>query len=185
MRTFIAVPLPKECREMLERIQAKLRASEADVRWVSASSIHLTLKFLGEIDPELVPRLADSLRSATDVPAGFTLNVRGVGAFPNPRSPRVVWCGIEGEVQQLERIQTCVEHACSALGFAAEERPFLPHLTLGRVQGKRNLQRLSDCIRIGSELECNFKVDLYNVYKSTLSPRGAIYDVLETIRLRP
>ncbi len=184
MRTFVAIPLPSACHRMLQENQGKLRATGADVRWVAVSSIHLTLKFLGEVDSEMIPRLSDLLRSAAANQAGFSLRVHGLGCFPNMHSPRVIWCGVDGEIQRLQQLQSEVEQACSSLGFAPEERGFHPHLTLGRVQGKRNLQSLLDCIRIGSELECTISVDHYNVYKSTLTPRGAVYSILEAISLR-
>jgi 2'-5' RNA ligase len=184
MRTFVAVALSPDCRKMLDEIEGKLRVTAADVRWVAVSSIHLTLKFLGEIDPAILPQLTDSLHAACTSEPAFSLCVRGLGAFPNLHNPRVIWCGVEGEVPRLLQLQLKVEQACSQLGFAPEERSFHPHLTLGRVQGKRNLQRLLDCIKIGSELECTIKADHFNVYKSTLTPRGAIYDILDTIPLR-
>jgi 2'-5' RNA ligase len=184
MRTFVAVPLPAECRKVLEEIQSRLRSSGADVRWVAPSSIHITLKFLGEIDPALVPRLAEALRSESAMQTKFSLRLQGLGGFPNLGSPRVIWCGLEGEVRQLQQLQARVEQACASLGFAPEGRGFQPHLTLGRVQGKRNLQHLLDYIRMGFAEVCAIQVDTYHVYKSTLSPRGAIYGVLETIRLR-
>ncbi len=184
MRTFIAVPLPQECHKMLEEIQAKLRSTGAGVGWVNVPSIHLTLKFLGEVDPETIPRLASALRTASEGQAGFTLRLHGVGGFPDLRSPRVIWCGVEGETQHLRRLQERVEDACIQLSFPSEGRDFHPHLTLGRVQGKRNLQSLLDYIKIGFELECSFRVDRYNLYRSTLAPRGAVYDVLEVIALR-
>jgi 2'-5' RNA ligase len=95
----------------------------------------------------------------------------------------VIWCGIEGETERLSELFQRVETACVSLGFAAEARDFHPHLTLGRVKGKRNLQLLRDCIKIGSDLECKFRVDHFNIYKSTLTPRGAEYTVLERIML--
>ncbi len=184
MRTFIAVPLPPECRQMLEQIQAKLRSSGADVRWVSVSSIHLTLKFLGEIDPAAVGPLAGALRTASASHTCFTLRIHGVGAFPNVRSPKVVWCGVDGEIQRLQQLRAAVEQTCTELKFPPEERDFHPHLTLGRVQGKRNLQRLQDYIKIDFGLECPIHVERYEIFKSTLAPRGAIYEVLDSIALR-
>jgi 2'-5' RNA ligase len=182
MRTFIAVPLSAQCRETLEQMQRPLRSLGADVRWTSVSSIHLTLKFLGEIDPAGVPELASALRTVT-VPA-FNLRLRGLGAFPNLHSPRVIWCGLEGEIEKLSSLQAGVEATCTGLGFEREARAFHPHLTLGRVNGKRNLQPLLDYIRIGSELESAFIADCLNVYKSVLMPRGAVYTVLERIELK-
>ena len=184
MRTFIAVPLSPDCHRMLEELQKKLRATGAEARWVAVSSIHLTLKFLGEIDPAETTKLRDALRAASDAESGFMLCLRGLGAFPDLRNPRVVWCGVEGDIERLRQLQVKVEQACSSLGYALEDRAFHPHLTLGRLQGKRNLQRLLEYIKIGSDLESVFAVDRYGVYQSTLTPRGATYHILETFRLR-
>ena len=183
MRTFIAVPLSPECHKILQRMQDHLRPSKAEVRWTSVQSIHLTLKFLGEIDPQMLPSLTDALRGAASSHHPFALRLHTLGCFPNLHSPRVVWCGVEGAVAELANLQEAVEKACVELNFPPEERAFRPHLTLGRVQGKRNLQRLSDCIKIGFEVACEFSVDRFNIYRSTLTPRGAIYEVLEGIAL--
>jgi len=184
MRTFAAIPLPAECQSMLEQMQQKLRSFGAEVGWVAIPSIHLTLKFLGEVDPETIPKLAEALEVSSASEHSFELRLRGLGCFPSQRSPRVIWCGIEGDAEALSRLQQKVEMPCSEFGFPPETRAFRPHLTLGRVKGKRNLQPLVDCIKIGSDLERSFKVDHYNIYKSTLRPHGAVYTVLRTIALR-
>jgi RNA 2',3'-cyclic 3'-phosphodiesterase len=181
MRTFIAIPLPAECRAMLEQLQRKLQAFRADVRWVSVRSIHLTLKFLGEVDPKMIPQLAEALKNAVTSQQTIALRLHGLGSFPNLRNPRVLWCGIDGETTQLAQLQHQIELACESFGFAAEERSFAPHLTLGRVQGKSNLQPLLDYIKMGSDLEARFHADCFHIYKSTLKPQGAEYSVLSTI----
>jgi 2'-5' RNA ligase len=183
MRTFIAIPIPDECRTMLDQLQGDLRDFRPDVRWVAIPSIHLTLKFLGEISPEILPEMAKSLEIAVETQRGFALRLYGLGCFPNNKNPRVIWCGIDGEAEQLSALHQSVETACASFGFAPENRAFHPHLTLGRVKGKRNLKPLLDCIKIGSDLECKFKADHFNIYKSTLTPQGAIYTVLKKIVL--
>jgi 2'-5' RNA ligase len=179
MRTFIAVPLPSECRDILERMQRPLRSLGADVRWTSIASIHLTLKFLGEVEPALVSRLVPALSSISAEP--FALCIRGLGAFPNLHNPHVIWCGVEGDVQNLSALQSEVEAVCEGFGMAREQRMFHPHLTLGRVHGKRNLQPLMDYIRIGAGLESAFEAKGINIYRSVLTPRGAVYTVLESV----
>lgn len=183
MRTFIAIPIPEECRSMLDQLQQILRKSAADVRWVAVPSIHLTLKFLGEVAPGLVPELARLLHQVSKLHGSISLRLFGLGCFPAHKNPRVVWCGVDGNTDKLRRLQMSVESACAELGFSPEERAFSPHLTLGRVKGKRNLQRLIDCIKIGSGLECTFDVDHFNVYRSQLTPEGAVHSVLEKIAL--
>jgi RNA 2',3'-cyclic 3'-phosphodiesterase len=169
---------------MLDRMQKDLRACGAEVGWVAIPSIHLTLKFLGEVDPEIIPKLAQSLETAYESERSFELVLRDLGCFPNSGSPRVIWCGIEGATDALLRLQQKVEATCNQLGFPPEDRAFKPHLTLGRVKGKRNLQPLMDCIKIGSGLESRFKADHFNIYRSTLRPQGAVYSILNTISLR-
>jgi RNA 2',3'-cyclic 3'-phosphodiesterase len=184
MRAFIAIPLPDVCLKSLEETQQQLRKTGADVRWVSISSIHLTLKFLGETPEELIPKLAESIEDAAKETSPFELRLQELGCFPNQRNPRVVWRGLGGETTVLVELQKKVESACSACGFALEEREFRPHLTLGRVNGKRNLQQLLDCIKIGAGSEQRFTADHLNIYKSVLRPQGAVYTVLRTIDLK-
>lgn len=184
MRTFIAVPLPTEVRALLGEMQRKLRSFDADVKWTAIPSIHLTLKFLGEIDPAVLPHLAASLREAASSARPFALRLCGLGGFPDLRKPRVLWCGLTGDLLLLESLQENVERACLEAGFPPEERPFQPHLTLGRVRGKSNLQQLLDYIKISSTLEHGFGVKEFNIYQSVLKPQGAVYTVLEKIDLR-
>jgi RNA 2',3'-cyclic 3'-phosphodiesterase len=169
---------------MLDHMQRELRSQGAEVGWVAIPSIHLTLKFLGEVDPEVIPALAESLQTACESKRSFGLRLRGLGCFPNLKNPRVIWCGIDGDLDPLERLHRAVENACGKFGFPPEDRAFKPHLTLGRVKGKRNLQPLMDCIKIGSELERSFRADHFNIYQSTLKPQGAEHTILNTVVLR-
>lgn len=183
MRTFIAVPLSDQSRAMLETMQFQLRSAKPDVTWTAVSSIHITLKFLGEVNPAVLPGLIEALEAASTSEASFAVKLQGLGTFPNIHNPRVVWCGVRDPSGNLERLQQKVDAACTRHGFPPEERPFHPHLTLGRVRGKRNLQPLLDCIKIGMDLECDSPIDHYNVYKSTLTADGAIHGVLKQINL--
>jgi len=183
MRTFIAIRLPQESCEVLGEMQQRLRSSRADVRWTSIQSIHLTLKFLGEVEPVRLPSLAEALRDSTRGESAFSLELRGWGGFPNLRSPRIVWCGIEGEISRLQALRQKVENTCGEFGFPPEVRRFRPHLTLGRVKSKRSLHQLTDCIRMGCDLAHQFVVTGFNIYKSNLSPKGATYEIKERISL--
>jgi len=183
MRTFIAIPLPAGAKSLLETEQRKLRSCNADVRWTAVSGIHLTLRFLGEVDPGTLPQLEARIREATLGCGRFALRLQGLGAFPGMRNPRVVWYGLDGGLPELAALQARIESACAGLGFLPEDRPFHPHLTLGRVRGKTNLQPLIDYIKIGAAAEFEFEVKDYNIYQSTLRPQGATYTVLASIAL--
>ncbi len=168
---------------MLMEMQEGLRRVGAEVGWVAIPSIHLTLKFLGEVEPSSIPRMAEALQISTSSIRSFGLRLRGLGCFPSDKNPRVIWCGIEGDRDALVQLQGIVEKTCETLGFPPEDRAFKPHLTLGRVKGKRNLQPLIDCIKIGSGLEHSFHADHFNIYQSTLKPQGAVYTVLNKVVL--
>jgi RNA 2',3'-cyclic 3'-phosphodiesterase len=184
MRAFIAIALPEQCRTTIDHLQQYLKPCEADVRWIKTGAMHLTLKFLGEIDPKVIPVLAESLEDVTASESRIELRLHRLGCFPNMKQPRIVWCGLDGEMEKLSRLQSLAESACSRIGFSPEQRGFHPHLTLGRVTGKRNLRQLLDCITIAPEMECGFTVNAFSIYKSVLQPSGAEYSIVRTFMLR-
>ena len=184
IRSFIAIDLPEATRQGLAAVQEQLRQSRAGVRWVKPSSIHLTLKFLGNIHLAQVEDIALAVAEEVRDQHPITLGAAGLGAFPSPRKPRVIWIGMEGEVQRLTRIQSRVENALEPLGFVREKRPFRPHLTIGRVKDRRKLQALIDAM---AELKIpefdSFDVTEIILYKSDLRPTGAIYTKLHRMSL--
>jgi len=183
MRTFIAIPLPPEGHALLARLQEEMRMLHIDVRWTKPSSIHITLKFLGEIPPAMIDRLADALRAVSTGHGPFRLCQYGIGGFPDLRNPRIIWCGIEGELDRLRNLQTKVERVCADFGIPPETRKYSPHLTLGRIQSKTNLQHLQDYIKIAPDFEQEFAVERYHVYQSILTPQAPQYSILQTIEL--
>ena len=184
IRTFIAIELPEATRQGLAAIQEQLEQSRARVRWVKASSIHLTLKFLGNIHPGQVDDIAAVTAQVVRSEPLLTLRAAGLGAFPSQQNPRVIWVGIEGEVKRLTHIQNRLENDLVTLGFAREKRGFRAHLTLGRVKDKGNRQGL---IAAMTELEIpefnSFDVTEIILYKSELRPTGAIYTKLHRMPL--
>ncbi len=189
VRTFVAINLSSEMKERLMDVQQRLRRSAPPetVRWVRPQGIHLTLKFLGEVPASQIPQITAALREACRVHTPFTFTVGGVGCFPNPRSPRVVWVGVEEESGALVALQKSVEKAMTQLGFPRESRPFHPHLTLGRTRkGLRNTdrRRLGDAIATaGVGLLGEVSVDAVYLMRSDLRPSGAVYTALAEARL--
>jgi 2'-5' RNA ligase len=176
MRLFLAVNLPDETRDAVFAAAAPMRAAAPGVAWVRPHLLHVTLKFLGET-PEAA---ADGVRRAAEAvalgSAPFEVHLRGAGAFPNFRRPRVVWIGIE-PAAPMARLAAGLDAACAALGFAREERPFAAHLTLGRV--KRELGRGEGVAleRAGGAvaLEVGVAVRSIDVMRSELSAQGPTY----------
>lgn len=184
IRSFIAIDLPQKTRENLAAIQDQLRQSQAGVRWVKPGSIHLTLKFLGNILPEQVDEIAAAVAQLVRDEPPITLCAAGLGAFPSPRKPRVIWVGLRGEVDRLANIQAGLEKALEPLGFARETRGFRPHLTIGRVKDRRRLQSLIEAMSTLELPEFNsFDGNEIILYKSDLRPTGAIYTKLHRMPL--
>ena len=184
IRSFIAIDFPEETRKALEDIQRELKQCGAGVRWVRPSSIHLTLKFLGNIQAAQVENIARAVAQEIRDQPPITLRPAGLGAFPSRRKPRVIWIGMEGDVQRLSGIQARLENVLEPLGFAREKRGFRPHLTIGRVKDRRRLQPLVDAMAtLDMEPFNSFDADEIILYKSDLRPTGAIYTKLHRMPL--
>lgn len=134
IRTFIAVPLPEAVQAALGELAGQLAAQSQGVRWVRSENIHLTLRFLGDTEPEKVPSLSAGLDEVAGTHQPFPVRLDMVGAFPTWRRPRVVWVGLEEEGEQLHKLRRAVEHLVRSLGWEREGQQFRPHLTLGRLR---------------------------------------------------
>lgn len=133
MRLFVAINLPEHVRRAVWDAAADVRAQGFPIRWVAPDSIHLTLKFLGDVPAEREREISRAVRSAAEGGRQFVLPIEGFGAFPSAARPRVVWVGCDA-VAPLELLQHRVERVMERLGYPLEGRPFRPHLTLGRAK---------------------------------------------------
>lgn len=184
IRSFLAVELPEAIRKRIEEIQADLRSSNSDVRWVRPEKIHLTLKFFGNIEESRVDTIIKSIEPLVSGTPHFSLEVQGMGAFPNIRNPRVIWMGLIDEKQVLIPLQKQMESALEMIGFQVEDRPFRPHLTLGRVNSGRGKNELIGKIeRYKEERFGDLEVRRLILFKSDLRPTGPIYTPLGEVKL--
>ncbi|MCJ7523534.1 MAG: RNA 2',3'-cyclic phosphodiesterase [Dehalococcoidia bacterium] len=188
VRAFIAIELPGSVKSALSQLQDNLKRSEhASVKWVDTGSIHLTLKFLGNIATDTIPELTKVLSEATRGITPFHLELGEMGVFPNLRAPRVVWVGLRGETATLSVLQENIESALIPLGFPPENRAFSPHLTLGRVREKaspgerRSLGQAVASSKVASMEP--FPVDSLSLIRSTLTREGAVYSRLYSVAL--
>lgn len=184
IRAFIAIELPELILAELSKVEARLKPQmpHSTIRWVKADSIHLTLKFLGQVPSDQLELIVSSLRVAAAAHASFPLEVKDAGCFPNTHRPRVVWVGVHEGQHRLHALQRAVENAISPLGYPTEIRDFTPHLTLGRLA--RDV-RPADQKRIGEVVEAanvgllgKWDVTQVALIKSDLKPSGAEYTVL-------
>jgi 2'-5' RNA ligase len=187
MRAFIAIELPQDIKEHLGRIQTKLKTAQADVKWTSPSNIHLTLKFLGEIDERQKDAALRAMRTIAALNKPFTIALGLAGGFPGINSPRVIWIGLELGDQRVKALADGLEKELTASGFPPETRKFSPHITLGRTRSGKNRRQLSEVLEaLNSKPAKNaiaVGVKEIALFKSTLTPRGSIYEKLETAAL--
>lgn len=179
IRSFIAFDIDSESvLKRMTEVQTMLTKTGADLKLVEPKNIHMTLRFLGNITPSTVEKIFEEMKKVQFTP--FDIRLHGVGAFPNPRYPRVVWAGITQGADQLRSIFEQLEPKLLGLGFAPDPKGFSPHLTIARVRSGRNRVELAKCL---SENEnCEFGVidaKCLKLKRSDLTPRGPIYSTLK------
>jgi 2'-5' RNA ligase len=186
MRLFLAINLPESVRQALWEAAGPLRAASFPIRWVAPESIHLTLRFLGEVAPQRQAEIVTAAEQAAEGAKPFTLGIEGFGAFPTVERPRVVWAGCEA-APALELLQHRVEQAMEGVGFPIEGRPFHPHLTLGRVQRNAKRSALRDFAAALEPLAYSADVTAtsLDLMQSTLSREGARYTVVHAVAFAP
>ncbi|UCC17782.1 MAG: RNA 2',3'-cyclic phosphodiesterase [Dehalococcoidales bacterium] len=187
IRTFIAIELPGETKKELEEIESILKSQNSTpVKWVNPESIHLTLKFLGDISTERVTDILEAIKSGVAGIPEFQLRISGLGVFPNPVRTQVVWAGISGGMEQLRQLQNNIEIIMEKQDFPREKRRFSPHLTLARV---RNHATPDERKRLGTLVAGTpftggiMRVDSVNLMKSQLTKQGALYTRLGSTTL--
>ena len=186
MRTFIAIELPNAIKDFLSRLQQELKTCGADVKWVEPKNIHLTLKFLGDVDDNKLNEITEIIKGVAKEKATFQISISSLGAFPKIDSPRVIWIGIDAGDKETKEISGLLEEKIAKLGIPKEERPFSSHITIGRTRSGLNLGKLVQELKNKSELggeKLRFDVLKVTLFKSTLSPKGPTYEILKEATL--
>ena len=184
IRLFIAIDLPEAVKDVLAETAVRLSQNVPNraIRWVSHDQMHLTLRFLGDTAVSQLPDLQQELAKLATQYQPFQLWLRGAGAIPNPKRPRVVWVGLAGDLAPLQKMQATLEDRVVALGWAREKRPFSPHLTLGRVKDAGQARGLNWDVKL---VEVGFGVTAVQLVQSELRSSGAVYTVLQEVPLNP
>ena len=183
VRTFIAVRVSDSVRQSLADLIGELRNSGADVKWVAPENLHLTMKFLGNVLETRVDEMAEAVSRACEGISPFEMSLEGVGAFPSIRRPKVVWVGVIKGKDVLINLNKNIEAELEPIGFERERRRFSPHLTIGRLRREGRPGDLAD--RLSMEFnggEC--VVESVYLMKSTLTPKGPIYEELKHATLK-
>jgi len=177
IRAFLALDPPEEILREIGRIQDRLRKLiHGDLRWVRPEGIHLTLKFFGDVSENAVVKISAVAGQAAAPVGSFELAIGGTGVFPDPSRPRIIWLGMNGDVARLATFQRGLERALGEIGFPPAERPFRPHLTLGRIKSPKGLIGLAEALEKEKAVTTErFTASGLILFQSDLTPRGAVY----------
>jgi len=183
IRAFLAVVISEEARQgvarLRDRVEKGVMFTGAQPSWVRLESMHLTIKFLGNIEESAVEKISARLGPACAALSSFVYGVRGLGVFPSPRQPRVLWVGIKKADEEFKQLHQTVEAELSALGFERDERPFHPHLTLARVRSLKGAAQMMKIVADNGREWCGeCKAERLIFFQSQLHPSGAIYTKL-------
>jgi len=190
LRAFIAVEIPAEIQRLIQQDTASLQKAlpKPLVRWVETKNLHLTLKFLGDVSAEELEKLAGAIELELVTHAPFTMSVAGLGVFPGYHQPRIIWVGLEAP-NSLSSLQQSVDATAVRMAYLPEERPFSPHLTIGRVgQGSTQANRLKirETLEAATSISIGpFEVKAVTIFKSDLRPTGPVYTSLYTLPMQP
>jgi 2'-5' RNA ligase len=178
-RTFIAVELGKAVRERIVKLQDSLASAASEVKWVEPENLHVTLLFLGEVDDREVHRVCRIAVDSASGQPGFVMTVESAGCFPNPRHPRILWVGVGQGARELIGLHDALEEPLMQMGYRREDRPYTPHITIGRVRSARSTEALANAlVRQGGWQGGEVGVGELLVMGSELMPRGPVYTIL-------
>jgi 2'-5' RNA ligase len=187
MRTFIAIELPENIKTTLSRLQDKLKQCGADVKWVEPHNIHLTLKFLGEIEDSKLEKINQIIKDTAENKLKFEITLAGLGVFPNINHPKIIWVGIKNGDNETKLIAEELEEKLQRLNIPKEERQFSGHITIGRIKSWLNKDKLIGGLStLRDDLpkeKISFIADKITLFKSSLKPNGPIYEVLKEVTL--
>jgi 2'-5' RNA ligase len=185
IRSFLAFELPQDIKTIVTRVANEVRKSPLDVRWVRPESIHLTMVFMGGVASEQIPSMGEAVSAVCSAHGSFNISLKPMGCFPNTRNPRVVWLGIDGDLEKMSHFKEDLQAALLPFGIKEEERAFRPHLTIGRFKkpAKRpmELEQLLAKYRDVSSPAC--MLNELVLFKSDLKPGGAVYTKMSSWRL--
>lgn len=185
IRTFIAIDPGKPIRDRLVSLQENMARAGAEVKWVGANNMHVTLLFLGEVDAREIPSICKAVEAGVQHLSSFEMSMEGTGCFPNPRRPRVLWVGIGKGVEAVTAVHDAIEKPLLELGcYRREERRYNPHITLGRIRSEHPSNKLTESLaKYQNWTAGETRVDEVQVMSSELTSDGPSYTVMSRAKL--
>ena len=182
-RSFIALEIPEKIRHNVMEFQNRLKSIHDDIKWVRAENLHLTLKFLGNVEKNRINDLTALIHKALQEFEPFEVALGGSGVFPNRHRPNVLWIGFLRGKEHLRTMASVLNESLIKMGFEEERRKYHPHITLGRVRSRQKIVKTIELMESLSFLEQSFLVQELVLMKSDLRPSGAEYTPLEHFKL--
>jgi len=181
IRSFLAFELPPEIKSAVAQVSDSLRKSALDVRWVKVENIHLTIVFMGNTNTDHIHAIGHDIKKICSQYGSFDISIKGMGCFPNSRRPRVLWVGLDGDLERMAQFRDDLQDQLKPFGIKVEKRKFKPHLTLGRFRSSRKTDsRLDEALTSHGVLNSPFfPLNELILFKSDLKPSGAVYTKLE------
>ena len=186
VRTFIAIEIPKKVQSKAFSVIDKLSKETSSIRWVSRENLHVTLKFLGDVEDRDTYAVCQAVTEVTRQNRRFTVDCNGIGAFPSVEKPRTIWLGIDEPENRLSNMYAEMEDSLQKLGYPQEARQFRPHLTIGRIQhGRRNMGNLTTQMQnLSTTAIGEIPVNELVIFSSELTRSGPIYTTLGRATLK-
>lgn len=185
IRAFLAIEPPEDILQKISGLQEKLkREISGRISWTRPQGQHLTLKFFGDISTEDVKNICSAVQNRIVSESKLNLKIEKLGVFPDARRPRVLWCGISGDLEKLIALQKILDRDFANIGFPSEDRPFRAHLTMGRIKDSHGLTGISEALTKNSAFAAGeFNCTELILFQSRLTPQGAIYTKLAEFAL--
>ncbi|HZY09954.1 MAG TPA: RNA 2',3'-cyclic phosphodiesterase [Bacteroidota bacterium] len=184
IRSFIAFETPALIRKKMLELQTELKKSNAHVRWEPESKFHATLSFLGNIQEQLLPKIIEKIQETLMPFSIFDIIYQNLGAFPNNRTPHVIWIGCHNPDGKLQQMKETLDGQLEQFGVQAENRQFRPHITLGRVKSPKGRKDLIQKLESLTFQPMAATITDIAIMKSILKPEGSEYSILKTISLQ-
>lgn len=175
VRAFICIEVPETIKSRIERLQQELRAANTQVSWTRPSSIHLTIKFLGDVEAARLEAVRRAVERAASSASELEIEVSGAGCFPSPKNPRVLWVGLTNVPDALKQLHCAIEDELAREGFPREQKRFSPHLTIGRIRSPHGAVAVAERLIAAGFKPERFRASEIIVMRSDLKPTGSVY----------
>ena len=183
IRTFIAIELPVKVKQVALQIQNQLGESIEGIRWIKHENIHLTVKFLGNVEENRINDISAAVLNAVKGISVMNLKTGHLGIFPNEKRPRILWLGVEGDVREFIQMSKNCESELAKLGYEKNARENRPHITVGRIRSSKKQKGLVNILKDIPIESIDFRADALNLMRSELNPNEVVYTILQSVKL--